>query len=145
MDRVSRNAIFALVSRVRAATNEYLAAELERAGAAGLAPSHGDILAALFRGGETGMTELAASIRRRKNTLTVLVAKLEEAGYVARRPDPEDARRSFVFLTARGEALREPFARISRALIAKGLKGVGGDDLSAAERCLERMLANLQG
>jgi MarR family transcriptional regulator, organic hydroperoxide resistance regulator len=142
---MARGDIFALVSRVRAATNEYLVDELERLGSTGLAPSHGDILAALFRHGELGMSELAATIRRRKNTLTVLVAKLEDIGYVARRTDPEDARRSFVFLTAKGEALREPFARISRSLIAVGLKGIAEDDLAAASRCLERMLDNLQG
>lgn len=142
---VSKNDIFALVSRVRAATNEYLVGELERLGAAGLAPSHGDILAALYRHGELGMSELASSIRRRKNTLTVLAAKLEDLGYIARREDPEDARRSLIFLTAKGEALRAPFARISRSLISKGLKGIGEAEVAAASSCLERMLENLQG
>jgi MarR family transcriptional regulator, organic hydroperoxide resistance regulator len=140
---VSRKDIFALVSRVRAATNEYLIVELKGMGATGLAPSHGDILAALFRGGELGMTELAASIRRKKNTLTVLVAKLEDLGYIARRQDPEDARRSCVFLTGKGEALREPFARISRSLLAKGLRGIDEGEVDAASRCLEKMLGNL--
>jgi MarR family transcriptional regulator, organic hydroperoxide resistance regulator len=142
---VSKRDIFALVSRVRAATNEYLVGELEDLGVMGLAPSHGDILAALFRGGEQGMTELASSIHRRKNTLTVLVAKLEDLGYISRRQDPEDARRSFILLTAKGEALREPFAHISRSLLAKGLRGVTDEDIGAASRCLERMLKNLGG
>lgn len=142
---MSRNDIFALVSRVRGATNEYLVGELERLGATGLAPSHGDILAALYRHGELGMTELASSIRRRKNTLTVLAAKLEDLGYVSRRADPEDARRSLVFLTAKGEALRDPFSRISRSLMTRGLKGIGEEELDATSRCLERMLKNFSG
>jgi MarR family transcriptional regulator, organic hydroperoxide resistance regulator len=142
---VSRNDIFALVSRVRAATNEYLVGELEARGVSGLAPSHGDILAALFRSGEMGMTELADAIRRRKNTLTVLVAKLEVSGFIARHPDPEDARRSLVSLTPAGEALREPFARISRALVSKGLRGVGESEVEATSRCLETILDNLRG
>jgi MarR family transcriptional regulator, organic hydroperoxide resistance regulator len=142
---MGRSGIFSLVSRVRAATNEYLVGELEERGVTGLAPSHGDILAALFRKGELGMTELASSIRRRKNTLTVLVAKLEDLGYVRRRQDPEDARRGIVSLTAKGETLRDPFSRISRALLAKGLRGIAEEEIEAASRCLERMLANLQG
>ena len=141
---MSRNDIFSLVSKVRSATNEYLVAELEKLGTTGLAPSHGDILAALYRGGETGMTELATTIRRRKNTLTVLVAKLEDLGYVGRRPDPEDARRSLVYLTARGEALRAPFGRISRSLLAAGLRGIADGEIEATASCLERMLGNLQ-
>jgi DNA-binding MarR family transcriptional regulator len=142
---MARGDFFALVSRVRAATNEYLIVELEKLGSTGLAPSHGDILAALFRHGELGMSELAASIRRKKNTLTVLVAKLEDLGYVSRRTDPEDARRSFVFLTAKGEALREPFSRVSRSLIAVGMRGIAENEVAAASRCLERILDNLQG
>jgi MarR family transcriptional regulator, organic hydroperoxide resistance regulator len=141
---VKRNDIFALVSRLRAAVNEHLIAALEAKGIEGLAPSHGDILAALFREGEIGMTELAVKIRRKKNTVTVLVGKLEEQGYVERLADPEDARRSLVSLTRKGSALRESFGKISSALIARGLAGVDEDDLEVARRCLEKMLENLQ-
>lgn len=140
---MSRNNIFALVSRVRAATNDYLVGELEKLGAIGLAPSHGDILAALFQRGELGMTELADAIRRKKNTLTVLVAKLEDLGYVSRRHDAEDARRSVVSLTAMGEAFRGPFTRVSRTLIATGLKGIKDGEIDVASRCLEKILGNL--
>lgn len=141
---MSRDSIFSLVSRVRAATNDYLLGELAAGGIEGLAPSHGDILAALFRRGELGMTELAEEIRRRKNTLTVLVAKLEAAGYVSRRQDPGDGRRSVVALTAKGRALRRPFARISRDLIAKGLDGIGDAELATTVHCLQRMVDNLR-
>jgi MarR family transcriptional regulator, organic hydroperoxide resistance regulator len=138
-----RNEAFATLSRARAAVNEFLAASLSEQGIEGLAPSHGDILAVLFHSGELGMTELATRIRRSKNTVTVLVGKLEEQGYVSRVSDPEDARRSLVSLTAKGSALREPFERISRSLVARGLRGVDEADLEAMGRCLERILENL--
>jgi DNA-binding MarR family transcriptional regulator len=141
---VKRDDIFALISRVRAAVYEYLAGALQERGIEGLAPSHGDILAALFREGQLGMTELARAIRRKKNTVTVLVAKLEEQGYIERVADQEDGRRSFVSLTRKGLAFRDHFSRISAGLLAKGLSGIDEAELEAARNCLEKMLANFQ-
>jgi MarR family transcriptional regulator, organic hydroperoxide resistance regulator len=141
---VKRKDFPALVSRARSAVHDYLAAALAEAGVEGLAPSHGDILAALFREGELGMGELASAIRRKKNTVTVLVAKLEAQGYIERVSDPADARRSLVSLTRKGDSLREPFARISASMLARSLAGIGDADLEAARRCLERMIENLQ-
>lgn len=42
-----------------------------------------------------------------KSTIARRAAKLEEAGYICRRPSPEDKRRKELFVTERGEALRE--------------------------------------
>lgn len=42
-----------------------------------------------------------------KSTIARRAAKLEEAGYLRRRPSPEDKRRKELFVTERGEALRE--------------------------------------
>ena len=139
---MKRNQIFHLVSQVRAAVNEHLEVALAERGLEGLAPSHGDILAALFREGPLGMTELAAEIRRRKNTVTVLVGKLEAQGYVERVADAEDARRALVSLTRKGSALREPFGTISADLLSKGLAGLGEAELETTMRCLERIIAN---
>lgn len=42
-----------------------------------------------------------------KSTIARRAAKLEEAGYLYRRPSPEDKRRKELFVTERGDALRE--------------------------------------
>ena len=40
------------------------------------------------------------------------VERMESAGFVQRRPDPEDARANCIFLTERGRELEEPVRRI---------------------------------
>ena len=42
-----------------------------------------------------------------KSTIARRAAKLEEAGYIRRLPNPEDKRRKQLFVTERGDALRE--------------------------------------
>jgi DNA-binding MarR family transcriptional regulator len=51
------------------------------------------------------VTDLAEHARVTKQTAGALVDELEDNGYVARRPDPADARARLVVLTARGEKL----------------------------------------
>lgn len=42
-----------------------------------------------------------------KSTVARRAAKLEESGYIYRRPSPKDKRRKELFVTEKGEALRE--------------------------------------
>lgn len=63
----------------------------------------------LFRlGEENGLTQadLARRAWVRPATLSAALQRLEEEGFIERRPDPADARISRVYLTAKGEATR---------------------------------------
>jgi MarR family transcriptional regulator, organic hydroperoxide resistance regulator len=131
------------IARIREKSNAFILAELSRRGVTGLAPSHGSLLAHLYQGGPLPMGRLADLIRRKKNTVTTLVRKLEAAGYVGCRKDEGDNRVTLVALTAKAEAFRGDFETISRDL----LRRVWGD-MPPAERevlmaGLERLEANL--
>ena len=62
------------------------------------------------------MSELARRIGRTKSTTTVLVRKLEQAGYVQRETNMADARGVLLSLTDQGLALEPAFGEISDAL-----------------------------
>ena len=112
------------------------------AGLAGFAPSHGDVLACLFKNGDTSMHELAAFAHRTKATTTVLVDKLEQMGFVRRAKSSGDARCQIVSLTPQGEALRPKFADISRRLVARAYAGFSPAEADALDAALERLLSN---
>lgn len=135
---MQRNAIM-LVSRIHEAADKWIAAELAAAGLEGVVPSHGDVLALLFRQREATMHELAEFARRTKPTLTVLVGKLERMGLVRRSPSPLDARCQIVRLTPEGEKLRPAFDSISRRLAARAYAGLP----PAAARRLETTLSGI--
>lgn len=135
--------IIHLISMVHDRTGELIRAELERSGPVGLVPSHGAILAMLYAHGALPMNALAQGIGRRKNTVTTLVRKLEDAGFVRRNTDLADSRVTLVTLTEKGEAFRADFRETSARLLAK----VWGDmdELRKRELVagLETLLSNL--
>src|SRR5438094_9018559 len=95
-----------LIALVRAA---WLAAERSNAvtAAAGLSPSQYNVLRILRAAGRGGLscTEIGARMVTRDSDLTRLVSGLASAGFVARRTDSNDRRRSTNRLTAAAKAL----------------------------------------
>ncbi|MEP6631595.1 MAG: MarR family transcriptional regulator [Lapillicoccus sp.] len=77
-------------------------------------PVHGFTLQAV--GGGATASEVAARLGITKQAAARTIALLEDAGYVARRSDPDDARRVIVTRTARAEAFlvasAEAFAQV---------------------------------
>ena len=82
------NRIAALRNRINAFILDRLAEE----GVEKLTPSHGAVLAALYRDGPQPMKAICARVRRDKSTLTVLARKLEALGYIGREADKNDSR-----------------------------------------------------
>ena len=105
-----------LISRIRENANKFICKELETSGITGIVPSHGDIMAVLFKSHKCTMKELAANIRRTKATLTVLVDKLEKIGYVKREKSSQDSRVTYITLTKKGLDLKPVFEDISKKL-----------------------------
>ena len=138
--RAMNHNIGMLIARLNERSHRWLARELARAGLAGLAPSHGDVLALLFQKGEAAMHEIAEFAHRTRPTMTVLVDKL--SGLVVRERSADDTRRVIVRLTESGEALRAAFKAISRRYLATFYDGLAPDEAETLERLLEKVLAN---
>ena len=125
-------------------TQKWLTDELAAAGMAGVVPSHGDVLACLFRNGPTAMHDLAAFSHRTRPTTTVLVDKLEQMGLVRRERSDDDARSTVVALTDAGEALRGKFESISRRLVRLVYSSLDKGEAEIFEGLLEKILAHLK-
>lgn len=76
-------------------------------------------------------------------TVTKMLQRVESAGLVERRPDPEDARVSRVFLTAAGRALEGEVAEAWRAVETRATAGMSEDERAFLRRLLVRMRENL--
>jgi DNA-binding MarR family transcriptional regulator len=103
--------IIYLIWRIRDKTSRMIVAELKKNSLGALAPSHGDILYVLFFKGPLSMRELANIIHRRQPTVTTLVNKLIQIGYVRKETDSKDERVSIISLTRKGEDLKEVLVR----------------------------------
>jgi DNA-binding MarR family transcriptional regulator len=83
------------------------------------------ILALLDELGALGVTALAEADRSSQPTVSGAVRQLVDEGWVAKEPDPGDARRSLVRLTAKGRQRLADARRDNGAAVAERLARTG--------------------
>ena len=132
-----------LISAIRREVNRFLAERMEQAGLAGLAPSHGDIIASLLHHGPMTMSELAQRINRDPSTVTTLVRKLRDLGYVRSQRAQEDTRVRVVGLSEKGRELEQRFVDISNELVSALWRDVSESDRAITRCVLRRILRNV--
>jgi MarR family transcriptional regulator, organic hydroperoxide resistance regulator len=135
--------IVMLIARIHKKADAFIMAELARHGMEGLVPSHGDILFMLFTRGSLPMNEIAGLIHRKKPTVTVLVDKLIELGFVEKLPDPEDGRVNLIALTGKGRRMKKGLMAISGRLLDRVYDRIGKEDRERLCVLLERICNNL--
>ena len=132
-----------LVSRIRERANAFILKELKLHNLNGLAPSHGDILYLLLQEERLNMSEIADRIHRRKPTVTVLVDKLIQAGYVEKQVDHEDERVHLISLTDKGSALKPTVDQISNDLLETVFTGFSEEEKAILMMLLSKIFKNL--
>ena len=88
-------------------------------------------------------SQLAACMEVEPPTATKMLQRMERAGLIDRRLDPEDARVSRVYLTERGRSLEQPVLDVWRQLEAQSVAGLSPTELALLRRLLMQVSANL--
>ncbi|WP_373838763.1 MarR family winged helix-turn-helix transcriptional regulator [Methanospirillum sp.] len=130
------NAVYQM-SRLLERTNQFIIKELENKGINDIVPSHGDILYQLFQDEPLTMQEISKRIHRTKSTVTILVKKLEDKGYIERQKNEEDSRSTLISLTEKGRALHPIFEEISENLQERLYGGYSRGQVIMFEELLE--------
>ena len=139
-----KNNLIALIGRVSEQANRFIVRELEKHGIEGIVPSHGDILVLLFGGEQLTMQEIAGKIHRTKPTVTVLVNKLVELGYVTKEKSDTDNRVTHIALTKKGESLKPAFEAISNSLNTLVYQGFSDDEAEKLELMIEAIRSRFE-
>lgn len=124
--------------------NRFIIDRLNKNGIKGLVPSHGDVLAILYKDGKSTMKEIADKIHRTKPNVTVLVNKLERLGYVKREESKTDKRYTYIVLTQKGKNFEPVFKDISKKLNKKLYTNFSDNEYEKLEACLKKALKNLK-
>jgi DNA-binding MarR family transcriptional regulator len=98
------------------------------------------ILVALWERDEDTVGGLGEKLFLESNTLTPILKKLEELGYLRRRRDPSDERQVLVSLTEAGRRLREQGQERSRVGVGTGL---GPEEFKILQQAVVRLRDNL--
>lgn len=120
------------------------ARRLRQEAGVGLSPSQGAALATIERLGPLTPSEIAAAERIQRPTATRLIAKLEEAGLVARQSDPGDRRSCLVGVTEAGGALLTRSRANKDAYLARRLRTMAPEDRATLARAAELLDALLE-
>ena len=109
----------------------------------GLHPGQEALLLELDRRGPSIQAQLSEALGCEPPSVTVMVRKLEAAGYVRRGPAPADKRVSIVELTESGAALVKQVKRLWRDLAEETITGLPAEAVATLPDLLRTMTANV--
>ncbi|MCF3177416.1 MarR family transcriptional regulator [Streptomyces sioyaensis] len=109
----------------------------------GLHPGQELVMMHLWELGPQRQTDLVRLMDSDAATMTRTVRRLEQAGFVRRRPSPTDKRASLIEPTAASHALRREVEQVWSRLEDLSTAGLSDDERTAALHTLERLEQNL--
>ena len=101
------------------------------------------VLEALWQNDGLTHSELAAQLHIRPATISRMVQRMEQAGFLERRSDPDDQRVSRVYLTRAGHKIRAALQRAIQTIDTDTFAGFTTEECIQAEKILLRVRDNL--
>ena len=131
------------MSRTKNKMLRFIGEQLQANRLDGLIPSHGNILTALYEShGKLTMKQIAQIIGKDKSTITPLVNKLLDLGYIAKEKNEIDKRVTYIMLTERGRQIEAKFNAISREVAVTAYKGFSMEEKEVFLRLLKKLNNN---
>ncbi len=105
--------------------------------------AQGRIMFPLWREDGISIVKLTKETALTKSTLTSMLDRLEESGYLQRVPSKKDRRKILIYLTEEGKRLQERYAGVSQEMTNLFYRGFTDSEIDEFEKYLERILENL--
>ena len=132
-----------LIARIHYLAGRILARKLKQYDLDEINPAQGRILFVLWHSDGISIRELAKKTSLEKSTLTSMLDRLEEAGYLSRVPSKRDRRKILIELTEKDRVLREAYAQVSAEMTELFYHGFTTAEIDEFEEYLRRILDNL--
>lgn len=131
------------ISRTKKRMMDFIEKKLLEQNITDLIPSHGNILTALYQNdGKLTMKEIAKRIGKDKSTVTPLVKKLLNLGYIERRKCEKDKRITYIILTDKGREIESKYKNISKEVYKTAYKGFSQEEKVIFLSLLKKMNTN---
>ena len=106
--------------------------------------AQGKILYVLWEYGELPITRISRLTSLAKTTLTSMLARMEDAGLIQRKDNPQNRREALISITAKARELRRDYDAVSDRINEVYYNGFSESEIEAHERYLSRILANME-
>ncbi len=132
-----------LITQIKQVQGRIFDALLQKAGIEEFNGAQGRILYVLWQEDGLSVVELAKRTGLAKTTLTSMLERMDEKGFLERVPDIKDRRVLRIFLTARAQRLSDKYDQVSDEMSQIFYKDFGEEEIVAFEKSLEKILGNL--
>lgn len=104
----------------------------------------GNILYVLWQKDMVPIVEIAAKTGLAKNTLTIMLDRMEENGLVSRKQSADDRRKTLVCLTDKAYELERDYNLVSQQMNDLFFQNLSEKEIEELEKYLDIILKNLQ-
>lgn len=104
----------------------------------------GRILYVLWQKDEVPIVELSQKTGLAKNTLTVMLGRMEEAGLIEKKASDSDKRQSLIVLTGKAKDLQEKYDEVSQKMNSVFYDGFTEKEVATMDGFLDRIIENLE-
>ena len=132
-----------LITRIHQLAGRLFAGKLKEYNLNEINPAQGRILFVLWQKDDISILELAKKTSLGKSTLTSMLDRLEEAGYLERIPSGSDRRKIILKLGAKDRKLRNIYKKVSDEMTELFYDGFSAGEISEFEKYLRQILDNL--
>jgi DNA-binding MarR family transcriptional regulator len=133
-----------LIAKIHHLAGRVFARKLKEHGIEEINPAQGRILFALWQGDGISIYELAKKTALSKSTLTSMLDRLEEAGFIGRERSVEDRRKILIWRTDKDRAWQRRYAEVSQDMLALFYRDFNEGEKDEFEKYLKRVWANLE-
>ena len=133
-----------LITKIKQLHSRALAQCISDKGIDAFSGEQGKILFVLWQKDKITQKELATETGLAKNTITVMLEKMEKNDLIRRITDENDKRKSLVILTEHAKSLKKSFDEISDEMLKKVYKGFSEEEIDKYEEYLHRIIKNLE-
>jgi len=134
-----------LIARIQQTAGRIFETILRKHDLSDISPARGRILFALWKKDNVPIQELVRRTSLSKSTLTAMLDRLEEQGFIVRIPSERDRREILIRLTEKDRSLQDTYVRVSEEMAEISMAGFTEEEIGDLEDKLRRILANLVG
>lgn len=132
-----------LISKIHQLSERIFARKLKDYNINEINPAQGRILFSLWQEDNITIQQLAKKTALSKSTLTRMLDKLEESGYIKRIFPSDDRRKVLIQLTEENRKMKAAYEDVSMDMTKLFYKDFSDDEIAEFENYLKRIYSNL--
>lgn len=132
-----------LISKIKQISGRIFDKKLKNHDITDLNTAQGRIVFSLWQNNVIPISELVRITALSKTTLTSMLNRLEQIGYITRSSDRDDNRKVIVSLTEKSKLLKERYEIVSQEMTSLFYEGLAESQIDEFEKILTHIMENL--